>query len=219
MKTDPPIGARYGRLVVLHEASSHTKPSGQKSRMMYCRCDCGTEITASLSNLKRSNTLSCGCLQREIIGQSAMRHGHSKGDIKSAAYTAWVNMRERCSNPMSTSFKTHGARGITVCDSWSQSFERFLSDMGERPSSKHSLDRYPNNDGNYEPGNCRWATSKEQNRNKRSNAYITHDGKTKTIAEWAEISGVQRYTLKARIVKWGWPISRALQNFDGRAKA
>lgn len=211
------VGSQFGRLVALSEMPPRPNPSGGKSRMILCRCVCGAELPVILSNLRRGNTLSCGCLHRERSSQSSYRHGHSKAGVTSGTYTAWVNMRERCRNENVDSFKSHGGRGIAVCDRWIDSFENFLSDMGERPSQNHSLDRI-DNDGHYDPSNCRWATSTEQARNKRSNALLTYNNMTKTLVEWSEISGVKPYTLRARIVRWGWPIEKALQNFDGRVK-
>jgi len=117
-------------------------------------------------------------------------------------------MRERCANPRSRSYADYGGRGIGVCERWAK-FENFLADMGERPSRAHSLDRFPNADGNYEPGNCRWATPTKQARNRRNNKVLAFGGKSMCIAEWAEVVGINRLTLQRRL-RLGWSIESTL---------
>lgn len=134
------------------------------------------------------------------------KHGHCVGE-HSATYYCWARMIQRCTNPKHTRYKEYGGRGIQICDRW-MSFSNFLADMGTKPDGK-SLDRFPNNDGNYEPGNVRWATVKEQQNNRRS-VRIEHGGVTLTIAEWAHRSGVPYPRLWARI-KLGWSMAEALQ--------
>lgn len=114
-------------------------------------------------------------------------------------YAAWVNMKERCGNPKLRDYHRYGGRGIRVCDRWNDSYEAFLSDMGRRPSPSHSLDRYPNSDGNYEPGNCRWATRIEQARNKSDNRRVIVNGAAVCITEAAEMTGVSRKTIARRL--------------------
>jgi hypothetical protein len=116
-------------------------------------------------------------------------------------------MRQRCSNPNTDRYEHYGGRGIAICERW-QSFEDFYADMGPRPSPKHSIDRI-DVDGDYEPGNCRWATPAEQARNKRSNLMLTHDGRTQTITEWARETRIPLMTISRRL-KSGWPVDRAL---------
>lgn len=118
-------------------------------------------------------------------------------------------MIQRCNNPNSQHFDAHGGRGISVCDRW-RSFEAFLGDMGERPDGT-TLDRFPDNNGNYEPGNCRWATKKEQARNRRDNRLAEYDGETRCLTEWAEIKGVPVEVLRTRVSKLGWDIATALE--------
>lgn len=114
------------------------------------------------------------------------KHGYAMGKDKGASpeYSAWLAMMSRCSNPKNKRYPIYGGRGIKVCERW-LSFINFISDMGDRPSDKHSLDRYPNKDGNYEPSNCRWATIFEQNRNTNRNVYYEHDGRSQILEAWA----------------------------------
>jgi len=117
-------------------------------------------------------------------------------------------MWTRCSNPNSAMYKHYGARGISVCERW-RSFDNFLADMGQRPSPKHSIDRFPNNDGNYEPGNCHWATDIEQHRNRSDNVLVTFNGQTLTCAEWDERLGKKHGFLRDRLSS-GWSVEDAL---------
>lgn len=123
-------------------------------------------------------------------------------------YHVWQAMIQRCTNPSNPRFRNYGARGIVVCDSWRRSFAAFLSDMGRRPSARHSLDRI-DNDRSYSPDNCRWATIGVQSRNRRTNRLLTHDGRTLTIAEWATIVDVKQNTIVTRL-RSGWNVDRAL---------
>ena len=151
-RTGDIVGRRFGRRVVLAHAFT------DKNSYWLVKCDCGTEQIACLPNLKKST--SCGCIHAYVVET----HGHSKNRKPSKVYSIWDAMRQRCSNPKTINFKYYGGRGITVCDRW-HVFENFLADMGE-PLQGLSLDRIDNN-GNYEPGNCRWTTRLIQNRNKR----------------------------------------------------
>lgn len=189
------VGTRYGRWVVL-----------RRSGMQYCicRCECGIEKEVLISNLRRGKSLSCGCLARELASfrsKNAATHGHTRDHSMTPEYRAWHSMKRRCTRPTSPEYANYGGRGIKVCERWINSFEAFLSDMGLRPSSIHSLERI-NNDGNYEPGNCKWATLKEQHRNTRRTARMTYRGETLSIAEWAERLGLQYATVNQRWHSW-----------------
>lgn len=124
-------------------------------------------------------------------------------------FNTWSHVIARCTNPRSKDFPRWGGRGITVCDEWRSSFLNFYRDMGPRPSPSHSIDRI-DNDGAYEPGNCRWATQAEQQRNRRNNRWYTHEGETLTLAGWSERLGIPYFTLRTRLDQLGWTVDRAL---------
>ena len=142
------------------------------------------------------------------------RHGHAPKGKKSPEYCSWYNMIQRCTNRNNTHYDRYGGRGITVCDRW-RHYPFFLEDMGSKPSDKHTIERI-NNDGNYEPGNCRWATRAEQSRNTAQNRMVTYLGETLTLTEWAERLGVQQKVLAHRLDR-GWPLERALTKPANRA--
>ena len=141
------------------------------------------------------------------IPPSRLKHGHRKSKLVSAEYRAWRHMRTRCENANHPQFFRYGGRGIQVCNAWLE-FENFLADMGLRPSNDHSLDRI-DVDRNYEPSNCRWATEKEQQRNRGNNRVFTLNGVTASLAELCEINGCSYKTVHSRIQK-GSPIEQAM---------
>ncbi len=212
-KLHVPAGTRFGRLTVLGEAERHHSPSGDTKRQFRCKCDCGGYAVVALNRLRSGATASCGCLQKARAAESQRTHGMSHVP----GYHVWCKMLARCLNPNTADYERYGERGIGVCDRWQTSFAAFLSDMGPRPSLSHSIDR-KDNDGNYEPGNCRWATRTEQNRNKRTNRLLTFNGQTKCIAEWAEEVGIHHDTLRARL-NLGWSVERALTTSTASTEA
>lgn len=163
-----------------------------------CLCECGTVKNVGRTTLR--GVKSCGCARR-----GNLKHGKRH----TSEYTSWVAMRSRCNNPKNNRYHSHGGRGIVVCERWQNSFENFLADMGNKPSSRHSLDR-TDNSGNYCAENCRWASPKVQSRNTRRNRSLTYNGRTMLLAEWSDELGMKRTTITQRIDAYGWSVEKAL---------
>lgn len=198
-------GEKFGRLTVT--AFSHV--NSQRLRCWKCRCECGGEVTTSGRNLRSGITVSCGCRRRETLSLNRRRCGNvTHGKSKTPEYRCWTSMLARCRNAATISFPHYGARGITVCERWTNSFVAFLQDMGPKPSPAHSIDRI-NSDGNYEPGNCRWAPPEVQARNKRGVRLVTFRGETICLADWAARVGIKPMAL-ARRLDAGWSVERAM---------
>lgn len=201
---DEYIGKRFGRLTI----TAFAKTRGGRSAWI-CVCDCSGTITAAHSNIMAGSTRSCGCVRKETAAATGRDKSFRHGGHGTAEYRAWNNLKCRCNNPNDKAYFQYGGRGITVCERWLNSFENFLADMGPRPGDGYSIDRYPDNDGNYEPANCRWATRKEQGRNKRNNNRIQVLGSSLALSEAAERTGRTYSSLWHRL-KNGWPIDRAI---------
>lgn len=154
------IGHAFGQLLVTERSASDYLGRS----MWVCRCSCGKITVVSGNKLRLGTTHSCGCWKATAFGHRNRKHGASQAG--SPEYRAWKGMRDRCNNPNTPQWADYGGRGIKVCERWNE-FDAFFADIGPRPSPEHTLDRHPNNDGNYEPGNVRWATRKEQNNNRR----------------------------------------------------
>ena len=205
-------GRRFGRLVALHLAGS-TK--GRKARWA-CVCNCGLSVVVVGGNLLSGNTTSCGCVKREQTVAMFTKHGHNRQGKRTSEYESWAAMMARVSSGGHDRTRNHGARGIVVCDRW-LSFELFLLDMGPRPEGK-TLDRFPDNNGNYEPENCRWATNREQMRNQRRNHMITYREQTKCLIEWSEELNIPYKTILSRLRR-GWDVDRAFNQPIRRARS
>ena len=193
-----PIGERFGSFTVISDVP-HVPRAKRKWIVL---CDCGVTKEVAASSLRSGGTKSCGCLKHE----NPYNRTHNRS--RTPAYGVWAAMRRRCNNSNSLYFYRYGGRGIKVCERWS-SFSNFLADMGECPTGM-TLDRIDNN-GNYEPGNCRWATRKEQSRNTSTNRFETAFGETKTMAEWAADPrcAVNVSTIYRRLAR-GWDFERSI---------
>lgn len=165
--SDVKNGTRFGRLVVIGRELVRVGKARETATMLVLRCDCGNERRALLVKLLRTKVPSCGCAR----GVATRTHGESRRTdrgkrTRSQLYSVWSSMIQRCINPKNPQYPNYGGRGIVVCVRWRDSFENFRADVGERPSSRHSLDRV-DNDGDYRPDNVRWALPVEQSRNSR----------------------------------------------------
>ena len=176
-----------------------------RSRWLF-KCDCGNEKILDSLWVRKGNIKSCGCYNSRVATERMIKHGLAK----TKEHSAWCNIKGRCFNPNEKSYKYYGARGITVCDRWLDSFENFFEDMGYAPSHKHSIDRIDVN-GNYEPSNCRWATDKQQGRNKTNNINITYKNEIHCLAEWCEILNLKYKTIQNRLGKYKWDVVRAFE--------
>lgn len=188
-------GSKFGRFTILRQAIGP-----RKGRWVLCHCECGTEKLVRASEVLSGRIGACSPVCAVYKG-APLAHRHP-------LYRIWVGMRSRCRDPYRKEFPNYGGRGIQVCERW-EKFWNFVADMGPRPSEKHSIDRI-DNDGNYEPGNCRWATMTEQLRNRRGSRLITWNGATLHLDEWAERLGMPRHVLYGRVVRRKWPVERAL---------
>jgi hypothetical protein len=184
-------GRQFGRLVAIEYAG--------KGRWR-CLCSCGSDrgVVADSTKLRTGLTQSCGCYQRERARVGHTTHGRNRTP-EHGIYWAMIN---RCYRPKTEMYPRYGGRGIKVCDRWRNSYSAFLEDMGERPSPMHQIDR-KDNDGNYEPDNCRWATRREQFNNRSSNIRLIVDGHSRTVAEWARLTGIKAKVMYDRIDR-GW---------------
>lgn len=200
-------GQRFGRLTAIEYAGK----DNQMLTLWRCICDCGKEITTRASSLKCGNTQSCGCLQAENTKVRATTHGLTGGrSHANRLYSIWRNMKQRCYNPKAAKYNNYGGRGIAVCEEWINSYVSFHEwAMANGYSDNLTLDRIENN-GNYEPLNCRWSTNQEQSNNTRFNRLLTYNEETKTLAQWADEIGLNFTTLKCRLDDYGWDLEKAL---------
>lgn len=197
MKTGRPripiaVGTTFGNLLVI--GISHVS---DKQVYYRCACSCGNETACTGGNLRAGRSKSCGCRQGGVM------HGHASpkklGSKHSPEYNTWLGMIQRCHNPNNKYYGNYGGRGIVVCERW-RKFVNFLDDMQCKPSPKHSIDRIDNN-GNYEPGNCRWATRREQNLNRRNTIFVAIGGVAKTIPEWCEYYDITQRMVRSRMYR------------------
>ena len=203
LRTENLVGKRFTKLTVVERVQ---KPNRATEHHAYwnCLCDCGKFHIVRSSDLKSGSVQSCGCLQIETATIHGMRHD--------PIYFTWCSMKQRCYNPNDEKYPDYGGRGIVVCDRWRDSFEAFYEDVSKLPDFKregYTINRI-DNDGNYEPDNVEWADDKTQANNKRNNHLLTYNGKTQTIAQWADELGINQHTLYSRILTYHWTVERAL---------
>lgn len=195
-------GTRFGQLTLIGEAG-RVNP---RVRRLLLRCDCGNLHEAPMANVRNGDTVSCGCYGARII-RDGLHATHGLSDRPE--YPVWCTMIARCHRESDTNFARYGARGITVCDRWRESFVNFYDDMGPRPSPKHTVERR-DNDGPYAPENCVWLPARLQARNKRNTVMATYRGETRSVIEWGEILGVPHELLSGRL-RAGWDVIRAME--------
>lgn len=187
------VGDRFGRLVVIRSLGQY-----KTSRMSkwFCQCDCGGVTVTGIGNLRNGHTKSCGCLSRT-----------QDGNGRSVEIATWHKMMRRCYDESNCSYHLYGARGISVCQRWWNP-KLFMKDMGLKGDGSLSIERLDNN-GNYEPGNCVWATSKTQCRNRRTNFIVEYLGEKKCLAEWCELLNLNYPKTYFRLRRYGWSPERA----------
>ena len=201
-----PIGTRFGRLIVIgHDNASR--------RHETCRCDCGRIRRVDRYCLLTGETRSCNCLRTEMHRQRLLTHGETRRNQPRripVEHETWSKIKSRCFNVNNRQFHAYGGRGITMCERWRTSYVAFLADMGRRPPGCTSIDRYPDNNGHYEPGNCRWATQTQQANNTRTNIVVSVNGIDMTLAECARLHGMNASNLRSRYHRHHRDIDAAL---------
>lgn len=195
-------GLVFGRLTVIGYSRSI-----KNSAYWNCRCSCGNGVEVGGHAMRSGHTASCGCLHSETLAERNRKHSHAERKNKHPDYSVWKAMKKRCYNPNSPFYKNYGGRGIKVCERWRTSFQNFTEDMGRRPTG-FSIDRIDNN-GNYSPENCRWASVQDQANNRSNNRVLEFGGLKMNSKQWAIKLGMSPSCLRTRLHN-GWPIERAL---------
>lgn len=195
------IGLTFNRLTIIE----FVRRDKYNNLFFKCLCSCGNYSTATYGSLKHNRTKSCGCYNQELRINRATHGQAGRGKYPTAEYRAWQNMKNRCTNKKLKCYPDYGGRGIAVCERWQDSFESFFSDMGKRPTRRHSLDRFPDTNGNYESSNCRWATKKQQQQNTRHNAWFEYNGVKKIASEWSRDFGVVTSCIYHHLKKKSFP--------------
>lgn len=194
-------GMRFTRLQVLERA-----PNRKGATMWSCKCDCGALRAVHAASLLNKSTHSCGCYKTDFRRSAWTTHGGTH----TSEHKTWLSILQRTTNPKLARFPRYGGRGITVCDRWKTNFQNFLDDMGPKPSPSHSIERR-DNDGNYAPENCYWATPKEQASNRRSTVWLEYKGETKCMKSWSETLGIEYGILCHRISGAKWSVEKAFE--------
>lgn len=206
-------GQTFGRLTALRRVPPPPNVKfGNRNAYWECRCECGSVKVIAARVIKSGHTASCGCFHSERSAETARElfsvHGYSRPGNVAPEYSVWRSMIARCENENDRGYANYGGRGIKVCKRWRTSFTAFKQDMGKRPKGM-SIDRI-DNDGNYEPDNCRWASKTAQARNRRDRAPVEFNGRSMFLVDWAKETGIKLATLHDRIYKHGWTIEKAL---------
>lgn len=202
-------GDKIGECIFLEDVEDHIHPSGEKRRRSKFKCKCGKEFITFLTYIKTGQSKGCGCARKNCKKKKGYKVKSSDGWWGTPEYGAWNSLIQRCYNTKDKRYHVYGALGIIVCDKWLNSFSNFINDVGRRPSAEYSIDRI-NVNGNYEPGNCRWATSKVQARNRKNSYYVTFRNESKALSEWAEILGYKYKILYQRIKRDKLSVEEAL---------
>jgi len=200
---------RSGKLTATHREGS----TAQGAALWFCRCDCGEFVLVRGTKLKSGQIQSCGCGMREYQNSPKDWEIHGQAGTPkrkpTSLYNTWTLMRSRCCKVRNPDYPSYGGRGVQVCERWLNSFTAFQEDMGPKPGASYTIDRIDVN-GNYTPENCRWATRKEQARNRRDNVFVSYEGETLCLTNWSERFGVAARDIKRRLYL-GWSIERALR--------
>lgn len=199
-------GQIFGRLAVKALHAQRVKGGGS---YWVCECECGATLKIARNNLVRGTSKSCGCLKNELSSVRLSAQKTTHGMTGSPEYLSWASMIQRCHNPRHDAYIRYGGAGIVVCDAWRESFEQFYADMGPRPSEEHTLDR-EDNEGNYTPDNCRWATWHVQQNNRKDTKKYLFNGQHITLAEIARDAGVGYFPLYNRVVRKKMAIQAAI---------
>lgn len=186
-------GHRFNKLRVLRKGEPKVGPSGRAVVRWDCVCDCGNTTIVSTQKLKSGHTTSCGCVMRSRLIEAQTTHGM----VGTRTYRIWNGMRTRCNNPNDPKFHLYGGAGVRITERW-DNFANFFADMGEAPAGM-SIDRFPDRDGDYAPGNCRWATPSEQNNNLRTTRFFIWNGERRSLTQWCDHLGISRGALNARL--------------------
>lgn len=202
----------FGRLTVLEETTRRDK-CGSIYWKCQCSCVAKTIVYVVGSQLQNKRIQGCGCIGVEARAKANTKHGHLRNNNRPKLYSIWVSMRQRCLNPNCVAYKNYGGRGIKICNEWAvyEEFEKWSVNNGYKKGLQ--LDRYPNNDGDYMPDNCRWVSHKLNQRNKRGNRLLTYNNETHCVAYWCEEYGITRAVLLNRLKK-GWSMEHALTHVE-----
>lgn len=207
------VGMRFDMLFV--ESRVENDANGRPQYL--CVCDCGNRKIIKSNNLLNGKTHSCGCLKKKMMADKQYKHGDTGGHIGKSTrlYSIWSAMKERCNHQGFRQWKDYGGRGIKVCDEWNNDYSAFKTwAMSHGYNDGLTIDRIDNN-GNYEPCNCRWVSMKEQMNNKNNNHVIAYNGKSQSLTKWAEELGINRGTLSGRINRYHWPVEKAFNTPAG----